>query len=98
MIQNVKLCFKIRNWFSNNTYKCTEQKINQLNIEWHNDKSICIVLCSKGYPEKYENNIIINIENVNLKENQFLIMQAQTRWEKYFPIERVLNIVARSRF
>ena len=90
---------KLKTDFSTILTKCTEQKINQLNIEWHNDKSICIVLCSKGYPEKYENNIIINIENVNLKENQFLYHAGTKQDGKNILSNggRVLNIVARSK-
>ncbi len=33
-----------------------EKKLDQLNLEWHTDKTLSIVLCSKGYPENYENN------------------------------------------
>ena len=28
--------------------------LNKINIEWFDDKSICIVMCSKGYPDKFE--------------------------------------------
>ena len=38
---------------------CVNKNLNSINLEWHNDKSLCIVLCSKGYPESYENNIEI---------------------------------------
>ena len=32
-----------------------------------NKKSVCIVLCSNGYPENYKKNIIINqIKNIKL--------------------------------
>ena len=53
----------------------------------------------KGYPEKYENNIIINIENVNLKENQFLYHAGTKQDGKNILSNggRVLNIVARSK-
>ena len=33
---------------------CCDQNLNQVNIEWLNKKSICIVVCSKGYPENFK--------------------------------------------
>ena len=36
-------------------------------------KSLCIVLCSKGYPDDYENNIEIkDLKNINLRNNEFI--------------------------
>ena len=52
--------------------KCIEQKLHDSSIEWYNDKSICIVLCSKGYPDSYQNNFTIDLEKLNLKKNQFI--------------------------
>ena len=48
---------KLKTDFSYYHKKCLEQKLHELNIEWYNDKSICIVLCSKGYPDKYKKNV-----------------------------------------
>ena len=79
--------------------KCVEQKLEDLKIEWHEDKSICIVLCSKGYPDKYKNNIAINLEKINLEKNQFLF-HAGTKKNKNIIVSnggRVLNIVTRSK-
>ena len=78
--------------------KCIEQKLNDLNIEWYDDKSICIVLCSKGYPDTYQKNIIIDLEKLNLKNNQF-IFHAGTKIVDNTIVSnggRVLNIVTRS--
>ena len=33
---------------------CCENNLSSIEIEWHEEKSLCIVLCSKGYPDKYE--------------------------------------------
>ena len=41
---------------------CCNGKLDQVEIDWKNKKSLCIVLCSKGYPDKYEKNI--EIENL----------------------------------
>ena len=35
----------------------------KLNIEWSNKKSLCVVFCSNGYPDKYKKNI--EIKNLN---------------------------------
>ena len=89
---------KLKTDFSLIIKKCIEQKINDLNIEWHNDKSICIVLCSKGYPDKFKNNVELNVEKLNLKKNQF-IFHAGTKIIDSTIVSnggRVLNIVTRS--
>ena len=78
--------------------KCIEQKLHEINIEWHDDSSICIVLCSKGYPDKYENNIALNLEKLNYKNNQF-IFHAGTKILQNKIVSnggRVLNVVTRS--
>jgi len=78
--------------------KCIEQKLHDLNIEWYDDKSICIVLCSKGYPETYQNDIALDLEKINLKKNQF-IFHAGTKIVNNKIVSsggRVLNIVTRS--
>ena len=79
--------------------KCIEQKLYDLNIEWHDDKSICIVLCSKGYPDTYKNNVILNLEKLNLENNQF-IYHAGTKIIDNMIVSnggRVLSVVTRSK-
>ena len=52
---------------------CCDQKLHDIEINWHNKKSMCVVLCAMGYPEKYDNNILIeNIEKINLDKNEFI--------------------------
>ena len=78
--------------------KCIEQKLEEIEIDWYNDNSICIVLCSKGYPDNYKNNIEINLEKLDLKNNQF-IFHAGTKLDAGKIVSnggRVLNIVTRS--
>ena len=36
---------------------CCNQNLSNTNIEWYNKKSLCIVLCSKGYPDAFKKNI-----------------------------------------
>ena len=33
---------------------CCNNKLTDVNIEWTNKKSLCVVLCSKGYPDTYQ--------------------------------------------
>ena len=54
-------------------YSCCEEKLGSTNIEWDEKKTICVVLCSKGYPDKYQNNLLIeNLEKINLQKNEFI--------------------------
>ncbi len=78
---------------------CINKNLKSINLEWHDDKTLCIVLCSKGYPESYKNNIEIqNLKSVKLNENEF-IFHAGTKKEKNRILSnggRVLNFVIRS--
>ena len=78
---------------------CCSQKLESIEIDWYKKKSLCIVLCSKGYPEKYINEILIdNIEKVILDENEF-IYHAGTKRKKnkiYSNGGRVINFVCLS--
>ena len=78
---------------------CCNKKLADINIEWTNKKSLCVVLCSKGYPDNYQKNILINnLENLILGENNF-IFHAGTKKEndKIYAIGgRVLNFISLS--
>jgi len=89
---------KLKTDFSVIINKCIEQKLHDINIEWYDDKSICIVLCSKGYPDTYQNNFTLDLEKLNLKKNQF-IFHAGTKIVNNITVSnggRVLNVVTRS--
>ncbi len=89
---------KLKTDFSLIIKKCVEQKLTDVEIDWYNDKSICIVLCSKGYPDNYKNNLEINLDKLDLKDNQF-IFHAGTKLDGKKIISnggRVLNIITRS--
>ena len=52
---------------------CCDGKLKEKNIEWFEKKSLCIVLCSKGYPESYKKNIDIpNLKNLIPEKNNFI--------------------------
>ena len=89
---------KLKTDFSMIIKKCIEKKLHEVKIEWHDDKSICIVLCSKGYPDTYKNNIALNLEKIKLKQHQFLF-HAGTKIINDMVVSnggRVLNVVTRS--
>jgi len=78
---------------------CCSENLKDLKIEWSKEKSLCIVLCSKGYPDKFENNIKIdNLNNLNLNKNDY-IFHAGTKSknnEIFSNGGRVLNFVSLS--
>jgi phosphoribosylamine--glycine ligase len=78
---------------------CCDQNLENLNIEWKEEKSLCIVLCSKGYPENFINNVKIdNLNNLKLTSNDF-IFHAGTKEEENEILSnggRVLNFVSLS--
>jgi phosphoribosylamine---glycine ligase len=78
---------------------CCNERLKNVKIEWYNKKSLCIVLCSKGYPDKYSNDILIeNIENMNLDENDFIYHAGTKKIENkvYSNGGRVINFVSLS--
>jgi phosphoribosylamine---glycine ligase len=51
---------------------CCNENLKDTKIKWHNKKSLCIVLCSRGYPEEFKKNILIkNFNNIKLDKNEF---------------------------
>ena len=78
---------------------CVNKKLKDIKINWSDEKSLCIVLCSKGYPENYEKNLEIkNLKNIIFEKNEF-IFHAGTIIKDQKIISsggRVLNIVVRS--
>ncbi len=78
---------------------CCNKNLLNLEIKWKNKKSICIVLCSNGYPDEYKNNILIkNIDNLKLNTDEFFY-HAGTKLNKekiYSNGGRVLNFVCLS--
>ena len=89
---------KLKTDFGSLILACIEENLDNTNIEWYEDKSLCVVMCSKGYPDKYNNNVELNLDNLILNKNEFLF-HAGTRsieGKTYSNGGRVLNIVIRS--
>ena len=79
---------------------CIDEKLDEIEIKWINKKSLCVVLCSNGYPDKYEKNIIINnFEKLNLDENNYLFHAGTEKQDKKICAVggRVLNFVSISK-
>jgi phosphoribosylamine--glycine ligase len=78
---------------------CCQGKLKDLKIEWYDKKSLCVVLCSKGYPDKYRNEVLIkNTEKLNLSENDFMYHAGTKKVEDkiYSNGGRVINFVSLS--
>ena len=75
----------------------TLNKLDKIKIKWKNLKCMTVVLCSKGYPKKYEKNKELkNIKSISLKKNNY-IYHAGTKIKDEKLVSnggRVLNITA----
>ena len=90
---------KLKTDFAEIIKACVNENLQTIDIQWHNDKSICVVLCSKGYPDDYKNQIEIkNLDNIYLKDNQFIFHAGTKKIDNkvYSNGGRVLNFVSRS--
>ncbi|MDA9659091.1 phosphoribosylamine--glycine ligase [Candidatus Pelagibacter sp.] len=78
---------------------CCNENLKNLKIEWYNKKSLCIVVCSKGYPSKYNNDVLIeNTEKLDLNEGDFIYHAGTKKIENkiYSNGGRVINFVSLS--
>ncbi len=87
----------LQNDFVDVVKNCVDGNLANIELSWKKAKSICIVLTSKGYPEKFEKNVLINnLENLKIKNQQF-IFHAGTKFNDnkfYSNGGRVLNFVS----
>ena len=64
---------KLKTDLTNILVACCDEKLDEIKIKWSDKKSICIVVCSKGYPDNYDKNVEIkNINAINLGFNENL--------------------------
>ena len=78
---------------------CCNRKLDQIELEWTNKKSLCVVVCSNGYPDEFKKDIEIeNINSVELNEHNYLYHAGTAQKdEKIYAIGgRVLNFVSLS--
>ena len=78
---------------------CCDQSLDSVILNWSNKRSLCIVVCSKGYPDKFKKNIEIkNLEEINLEDNDYLFHAGTLKKnEKIYAVGgRVLNFISLS--
>ena len=78
---------------------CCDEKLNEIEIKWHNKKSICIVLCSNGYPNDFKKNVLIEgLSKIKLNDNEYCYHAGtiKNKDEVYATGGRVLNFVCLS--
>ena len=78
---------------------CCKQTLKNSKIEWYDKKSLCIVICSKGYPGKYSNDILIeNTDKLDLNQGDFIYHAGTKKIESkiYSNGGRVINFVSLS--
>ena len=78
---------------------CSEKKLAEVDIQWMNKKSLCVVLCSNGYPETFKKNIEINNLNkikTNVDDHIFHAGTLQKNKKILAIGGRVLNFVSLS--
>ena len=90
---------KLKNDFVEILLACCRSELDKIKIEWKNFKSMCIVLCSNGYPDEYDKNILIkNIKKISTDEKNLCFHAGTTIKNKeiYATGGRVLNFVSLS--
>ena len=76
---------------------CCDGNLDKQNIKWYNKKSLCIVLCSKGYPDDYKKNIEIkDLKKLKNDENNFVFHAGTKVYDNKVLANggRVLNFVS----
>ena len=78
---------------------CCEENLINVKIEWSNKKSLCVVVCSNGYPESFKKNVKIKrLNKINLDSDNLMFHAGTTKKnnEIYAIGGRVLNFVSLS--
>jgi phosphoribosylamine--glycine ligase len=78
---------------------CCDKMLDKIDIKWDNKKSLCVVLCSKGYPDEFQKKIEIkNLKKINQNPNEFMFHAGTDLIENkiYAVGGRVLNFVCLS--
>jgi len=76
---------------------CCDGKLDDVDIQWLNKKSLCVVLCSKGYPDLFLKNIEIeNLEQLEISDTNYLFHAGTIKKDNkiYAVGGRVLNFVS----
>ena len=71
--------------------------LKNFKIEWKEKKSMCLVICSNGYPGNFQKNLEIkNLKNINLNSDNFIFHAGtyESNEKIYSNGGRVLNIIS----
>jgi phosphoribosylamine--glycine ligase len=73
---------------------CVEQRLDQMQIEWHNGSAACVVAAAPGYPDAYPKGMPIS--GIASAQQQALVFQAGTKIEQQLVCDggRVLAVAA----
>ena len=77
--------------------KCCTKELSTCAVDFLDTKSLCTVLCAKGYPDKYETDVEIDTNKVKLKQNQFIYHAGTKKTDDDMIVSnggRVLNVVS----
>ena len=78
---------------------CCNESLDKINLDWLNKKSLCVVVCSNGYPDEFKKNIKIeSLKSINLQPEDYLFHAGTSMkdGEVYATGGRVLNFVSLS--
>ena len=78
---------------------CCTGRLSETEIKWHNKKSLCVVLCSKGYPDQFKKNVLIkDLNKTKLGDNEYCYHAGTSLVDEkiYATGGRVLNFVCLS--
>jgi len=76
---------------------CCEKNLGNQNLDWLNQKSLCVVLSSKGYPDKFKNNIEIkNLDKLITNSTNYVFHAGTKKIDEtvFSNGGRVLNFVS----
>ena len=78
---------------------CCNEKLDETIIKWHNKKSLCVVVCSKGYPDSFKKDVLIEgTDKITLNKDEYCYHAGTKKMgDKIYSVGgRVLNFVCLS--
>ena len=75
---------------------CCNERLSETEIKWYDKKSLCVVLCSNGYPDEFKKDVLIkNLDKVKLDKNEYYFHAGTdiVEGQIYATGGRVLNFV-----
>ena len=76
---------------------CCDETLDKTSIEWEAKKSLCVVLCAKGYPDSFQKGTEIpNLSNILLNTSDYLFHAGTKKKDNKIIVNggRVLNFVS----